>query len=147
MSSTIPASRSAMSNLCFLAEAWSPFSSAQRSHKWISDILLSWISVKCTVAALFPHTWQTMRLPLDRRAQPPTLEHHHLVGDRSQPITVRHRDKRLMPISSEGCDQFMEMRGRGWIEIARRLIGEHELGLRDQGPSHRDTLGLADRQL
>ena len=43
-----------MSNFCFFEGPCMPFSSAQRSHKWSSDILLSLISVKCTDAAFLP---------------------------------------------------------------------------------------------
>ena len=59
----------------------SPFSSAQRSHTWISDILLSWISVKCTVAGFLPQIWQSIARALSAPvAQPAGLERQHAVA-------------------------------------------------------------------
>ena len=90
-----------MSNCCFFEVACSPFSSAQRSHTWISDILLSWISVKCTVAGFLPQIWQSIRVPLGGPVQPPAFERQHPVGDRGQPIIVGHHDKRLPPLAGQ----------------------------------------------
>src|SRR5262245_62018347 len=80
----------AMSNLAFCEGGCSPFSSAHRSHTWISVSLLSWISVKCTVAGFFPQIWQTIEVLSLSCGQYAAFEGEDSVRGAGKPFVVGH---------------------------------------------------------
>src|SRR5262245_15143268 len=145
----IPAKAPAMSNFSLSGFTGSvkPFSSAQVSQRWYSDILFSTIWVKWRTAGFFPQIWQSMSGTSADRRDPPGLESHHSVGNSSEPIIVGDDHKRLPGASRHRGDHLVERLGARLIEVARGLVGEHQLGLADEGARHRDALRLAAREL
>src|SRR4051812_5406871 len=76
------------------------------------------------------------------------------VGEEDDPVGVRRRDRvvghhhhRLGVVVDAAPQELEDLRAGAAVEVAGRLVGEHDLGSAHQGPGHGDPLLLTARQL
>ena len=74
-------------------------------------------------------------------------EEEDAVGDRSGPRFVGDHHDRLPEVLDRVAEQLEDLGARRRVEVAGRLVGEHDVGLGDERPRDRDALLLAAGEL
>jgi hypothetical protein len=87
------------------------------------------------------------RPALDLAGDPPVAKHDHPLGDRGGRRIVGDQDQRLALGAVQLTQQLEDLGARVGVEVARRLVGKHQLRFREKRTRHRDPLLLSARQL
>ena len=78
---------------------------------------------------------------------PPVGQEQHRVGDRGGARVVGDHHDRLAELVDRAAQQVEHVAARLRVEVAGRLVGEHDRRARDQRARDRDPLSLAAGQL